>query len=334
MMRPGGPHNPHSPDNSTRVFDTVGVLCNPLSGRVKRKPAIRALSAALPAVRYREGSNAAEFQQILDEFADSNIQLLLVIAGDGTFHAVLSYLFANKIFTRLPLLCPIPAGTTNMTAHDLGIAGSPLKVLHSLAAVLADSSMGRLTERPVLKILRGGGRPLYGMFFATGLIVAGVKFFRDKIQQTGLTGEGASGLVMLRYLVSLLFHRTPHGHAASLRADHIALPGTHYLTVFASTLERLLIGTRPYWGDEALPIHATMVRQSPKGLFYALPAALAGYGRRLQQSNGYYSQNLHTLTLAMQGEFVVDGEIYRADNDTGELEITATDTIQILVPQS
>jgi len=311
----------------------LGVLCNPLSGRVRKKlDAIRDLARTLPGAFYREATNAAEFHAALDEFAEKRLELLVIIAGDGTFHAVLSHLFGKQAFAIMPVLCPIPAGTTNMTAHDFGISAKPVQLLRSLAPLLADWPAGKLIERPVLKVVQAGGRPLYGMFFGAGLIVEGVKFFKRNIQTRGITGEGASAIVILRYLFSLLFNSAAYGWPFSIRQNDDELVSGNYLLALASTLDRLLLGIKPYWGEEPAPIHTTVVRQARPGLWYKIPLLLAGCVRHLKKDHAYASHNLDTLAIRMSGDFIIDGEIYTAAAGGGAVQITAADTIKILVP--
>ena len=107
-------------------LNKIGILSNPLSGRVKNDvTAIQDLSKSIPEGIYREASNQAEFKTVLEEFSNNKIEVLVIIGGDGTIHAVLSYLFSRKIFSSLPMLAIVPAGTTNMTAKDFKISGKP-----------------------------------------------------------------------------------------------------------------------------------------------------------------------------------------------------------------
>ena len=309
----------------------VGILCNPLSGRVRKKLTdIRAVSGKLPKSIYREASNKTEFQATLDEFAQEEIGLLVVISGDGTFHAVLTYIFSSNVFKSVPVLCPIPAGTTNMTAHDFGISGKPTKLLCSLVASLPAISKEQHIQRSVLKVSQHGATPLYGFFFGTGLIVDGVKFFKKRVRKTGMTGESASGIVMLRYLLSLLFDSSSYRCSLSINAKDLVLSGSDCLVMFASTLDRLLMGTRPYWGKETSPVHTTVVRQSPIRLWYFLIPLILGRGQGLEEKDGYLSRNLDTLAIDMQGDFIIDGEIYSIEKEYGSLEVTAKDTISVL----
>lgn len=311
----------------------VGVLCNPLGGRVrKRLERVRSAAANIPQSLYREASSLTEFHDVLDEFAESEVQLLVVVAGDGTFHGLLSYMFREKIFQHLPVLCPLPAGTTNMTAYDFGIHGKPEKLLLRLAAQLSEPQQLEIKERPLLKIERDGQETLYGMFFGTGLIVEGVRFFRQRIRKLGATGEGVSGILMFRYLLSLLFSRSKYKQQIRIRENEGSPTELDYLLLFVSALDRLLVGVRPYWGSENSPMHMTSIGQSPDRLWRALPPLLTGRGKKLEQYESYHSRNLDRLELVQLEEFIIDGELYDIAEKNSPVKITANDTIQFLIP--
>ena len=315
-------------------LNKIGILSNPLSGRVKNDvTAIQDLSKSIPEGIYREASNQAEFKTVLEEFSNNKIEVIVIIGGDGTIHAVLSYLFSRKIFSSLPMLAIVPAGTTNMTAKDFKISGKPAKVLRKLVSVLTESSSYPSISRPVMCIKNGNETPQYGMFFGTGIIAEGVEYFQKKVRGYGLTGERASGIVMLRYLVTLLTGQ--HGDdqkqsGIQIQDNDESGRDENCLLVFASSLNRLLLGTRPYWGREDQPIHVTLVRHKPKRLWLSIWPLLFGKGAQLSAENGYVSRNLTTLCLKMNGNFIIDGEIYTADKNNGAVHISASDTISVI----
>jgi hypothetical protein len=107
--------------------------------------------------------------------------------------------------------------------------------------------------------------------------------------------------------------------------------GGTYLFILASTLDRLLLGARPYWGDQQEPLHFTCVRESPRGFWRSLLPLLAGRGRKLREPDGYYSWNARAVDIAMEGYFVIDGELYSA-GDGGPLRLTTTGPAAFLVP--
>jgi hypothetical protein len=220
-----------------------------------------------------------------------------------------------------------------MTAKDFNIHGSPQRAMRTLIRKITQTGPFSFGSRSVLRVEHGQGRAQFGLFFGTGLIVNGVKYFGKKVKATGITGEKASGIVLFRYLFLLLFGRrerliTPA--TTGVQLDDSKRNDKAYMLIFATSLDRLLLGMRPYWGVQDKPVHVTLIDQSPQRLWCSIPALLTGRGARLGSMAGYDSHNLSLLSLAMTGEYVIDGEIYAADEKKGEVRVSADDTISVM----
>ncbi|PTR07319.1 diacylglycerol kinase-like protein [Nitrosospira sp. Nsp5] len=312
----------------------IGLLFNPLSGRIrKRKDAIRRVLAEIPGATCSEVTNEPEINASVDAFVRADVDLLVIIGGDGTVQGVLCHLFATQPLARWPALTIIPGGTTNMTALDLGICGKPEFILQQLKGDLLKQIPPVFLQRHVLCIEQAGVAKVYGMFFGVGLIARAVIFSQSKIKQLGITGEIYSGLITVVYLIGLIFGRR-HGAWAPVRMSiierNIELHHGTYAFLFASTLDRLLFGMRPYWGKEEEPLHITFVRQKPNRPLRSLLALLSGHGGSLKEQDGYHSCNTGALELLIDDDYIVDGESYRASSENGPLRITAAGPITFL----
>ena len=295
---------------------------------------MRRAAAEIQDGTYREASSDLEIGSVLDAFAGENIDLLVVVGGDGTVHATLNHIFGSRPFAKLPLLTVIPGGTTNMTAYDLGLRGNPDRALVSLKRQLQKSISSATKSRRILRIEQQGSTALYGMFFGAGIIAGGVRDFTPRVQQMGIDGEMASGIETIRYLLGQLLGRTGRSLSpveVSIRENESEVRSGKFLLVFATALDRLLLGMRPYWGQEESPIHVTLVRQPPQRLWRSLPSLLTGHGTRLKEEHGYHSRNLRTVELDMEGDFVIDGELYRADNKCGPVRISTVGPVRFLL---
>ena len=314
----------------------VGLLCNPLSGHNrKRLNAVRRVAATFSGGHYREASTVAEINAALDQFAAENIGLLVVIAGDGTVQASLKHIFGSSLFSKPPLLSIVPGGTTNMTAADLGIRGKPDRILTLLNQRIQQAAPTASTQRPFLRIDQPGVDSIYGMFFAAGIIASGVKHFTPRVQAMKINGELASGIVLIHYLAGLLLGKSDETLSPvqlTIQEDDDIPHEERCLFLFASTLDHLLLGMRPYWGDEKSPIHVTLVQQSPQRLWRSLPALLTGRGSKLKRTDGYHSRNLQKLELHMDGDFVVDGELYHANSQRGPVSIKTAGFVSFFNP--
>lgn len=307
----------------------IGVLCNPNSGRNRRHlRQVREEAKRLPGVVYREATCPAETAGGIQELLASDVELLAVNGGDGTLQAVLTWLLGpDRAGERIPPLIVIAGGTTNMTAADVGARGAPQQALRSIGAWLSGArGEPRRTERPVLRVEPAPDRPpLYGLFFGAGAIHTGVEFFHRRIAALGTGGTIGPGLACARLLLSLVRPAQTRIQPTrlTLRLDEGAEQRGDYLLIFVSGLERLLLGSKPFWGVEPAPLHYTAIRHRPGRLLRSLPGVLRGGGQMpSREQDGYFSHNIHTLTLELDGGFVLDGECYRTERKQGPLRLS------------
>ncbi len=313
----------------------VGLLLNPLSGRIRKHiDAIRRMLARIPGAVCREVTSASEIGASVDAFLQADIDLLVIIGGDGTVQAVLTHLFTTRP-AKWPVLTIVPGGTTNMTALDLGIHDKPEVILRQLSDCLSQQTAPVLLQRPVLCIEQPGATKIYGMFFGVGLIAHAVIFSRSKVKRLGITGEIYSGIIMLGYLAGVILGRR-HGPWAPIRMSIIEASGEvrngTYLFLFASALDRLLFSMRPYWGREQEPLHVTFVEQQRNHPWRALWLLLSGHSDAIKEQDGYHSHNTSALELLMDDDYIIDGEFHRATSQDGPLRISAAGPVTFLVP--
>jgi diacylglycerol kinase (ATP) len=297
----------------------VGILCNSDSGRVRsRMPEVRALCRRIAGANYAEVDGATLDGPLVAELLSQQPELLVVIGGDGTLHAVLGRLLAPGRSGPLPSILAVPAGTTNMSALAFGVRGRPLAVLERLRSGLDQQAATSLPGQPrrILQVTRAGSAPLCGVFFGAGIIARGVEYFSSHVRTSGITGELASGLVMARFLGALL-GADRGGLTAPVFADIDGIEGVRgrqaFMAILASVADRLLLGTRPYWGSGPGPIHATTVRAQPARLLASVLPVLRGRGANLRAEDGYASANVHSLSMTLEGPFVIDGQSYEAN---------------------
>lgn len=303
---------------------SLGVLSNPRSGRNRKGlPALRCLLAAQPAVLHRETGRAADIATALAEFRERQLDLIVINGGDGTLQAALTTLFRQGV-EPWPLLAVLAGGSTNVTAGDLGLRGPPRRALPKLLAWAAAPDAGCLVQRPVLRVQAPGQEPLCGFVFGAGTIVRGIEFYHQRVAALSLRDDWASGLTALRAAAAVLGGDAGYTAAVpiSISLDGGPAQSQDYLLILASTLERLLLGWHPYWGQEAGPLHYTAIRARPRYLPLALPGLLWGWPNRFgTPANGYLSHNLHELRLLMDRVFALDGELYPTDSQAGPLVV-------------
>jgi diacylglycerol kinase (ATP) len=321
----------------------IAVLCNPRSGRVLRESdAVRELGRELGGELYREAAEPGEIAQALGDLTERGIGTLCVVGGDGTVHGALTALHALRPEEPWPVIAPIPGGSTNMTAQDLGAGGSLMERLHAIRTFRdregrrGPGADGALVSRSMLCVEHGENEARCGMFFGIGAVAEGVRFFDQRLRGLQLGDRNTSGLSIARVLLSVAVRGT-QGESVGCSVTS-AVDGhapADYLCIFclASTLHRLVLGTRPYWGEEDGPLHFTLVEKSARAFWRSLPRIARGRaGAKLTPERGYLSRNANAVELAFDGPFVVDGEVYHARAADGPCLITAPRIVNWLVP--
>jgi diacylglycerol kinase family enzyme len=312
----------------------IAVISNPRSGHNRRHFAeIAAALAARPEVRHFVTASEKELPDILAELHRHPPALLVVNGGDGTAAAVFGALDALPAERRPPLAL-LPAGTANMTAGDVGIRGSLRAALRRLLAWMeAPVGAGTLVERSVLRVEAGGQAPRYGMFLGAGLIMAGTEYAHRALHARGLRDDFSLGLGLLRTLWGLA-RREPdfrRSQPLALAFDGVARREYDALILAVSTLERLFLGIRPFWGGEDGPLALSLIETRAPRLLRNFPGLLRGRpGAGATPAAGYHSHRARDLALTLDGACNLDGEILQASSALGPLRVSAAGPLRFL----
>jgi len=303
----------------------IGVISNPLSGGNRKglQPVERML-ADYRQVLHRRAVHPPQVEAAIRDFACQGVDLVVVNGGDGTVHAALTALFTTEWPDQVPFLALLRAGTTNMIARDVGLPGSRLQALSRLLGwAYAGRGAASLVKRPVLRLeWEKGGEPMYGMFFGAGWIYQGIQFCLTRVHTKGVGGELAAGLTLVRFLLAALRGDRRIAPPAPIRVglEGTAMQDMEVLALLVTTLERLFLGMRPYWGTEGGPLHFTAIRSDVAHLLRAAPSLIRGKRSRwASPRDGYLSHNLRDLRLSLQSGFTLDGQLYQSDPHLGAL---------------
>jgi hypothetical protein len=211
----------------------------------------------------------------------------------------------------------LPHGTTNMTAATLGlIRPTQARMLDHLAkpAVLAAASR---TRRMTLRIANpADGRPRHGMFTGTGAIWRATRFCQDAIHRTGLRGDAATFATLATAVLSALTgSRAPEAERIvrewplTVTVDGRRIGPDQALLALVTTLDRLILGSRPFWGGKTAALRATILPYPPPAVLRWLLPTL--YGREDRTAApGAISMCASTITITGHIPFVIDGEFF------------------------
>lgn len=277
----------------------VGVIHNPRSHRncgLATPPSSKGVRVAAPAT---PDALTAEIAR----FAADRIDLLVVDGGDGTLRDVLGH--AVGAFAALPPVAVVPHGKTNALAGDLGLPRG-----WSIGAAITAASKGRRAIRPTIAVCDGDAAQRYGFVFGVGAFVDATRM-ADRAHRAGMIDNLAVGATLAGAVAKAVIGRGRQGSARMLTVaidDDGGRTGSRFLT-FASTLQRLPLGMRPF-GAKGPGLKVLDVDAPPRRLLSALPPVLAGREPAWLEDAGYRRRLAREVKIQGAKAFVLDGEIY------------------------
>jgi diacylglycerol kinase (ATP) len=314
---------------------TIGLISNPRSQRNQRGlNEIGTIVAGAPDVIHVMMDAPQELDDVLAEFARRDVGIILISGGDGTVQRVLTRLFEAPSFERMPYLAILPRGMANTTAADVGLRGRATAGLARLIAVSRDGRLAdHVVQRPILRIesVRGGA-PQRGMMFGAGAIPDAIELCHE-VYARGLKGRFGMGLTLAGLLLGSVLRRRGNGvlrgHDIGVALDGGAETRAGRLLVLATTLDRLILGSRPFWNHDRQPIRYTSIAYPPEHLLRSAPKVLYGWRRKALCPEVYHSQGAWRVAIRLNAPFTVDGETFQPLPDR-PVVITAADHAQFV----
>jgi diacylglycerol kinase-like protein len=295
----------------------IGVLNNVRAGRNPRRVArVRAFLKAHPEIPHVETEGDEQAGEALSFLAREEVDLLAVHGGDGTLQRTLSEILGRGRFPRLPLIAPLRGGRTNLNALDIGSHRNPATALAALFHAAHNGGVQeRLVDRAVLRVEVGDGAPVhYGMCMGVGLICRAVELTHQLFPEGRAQGVFGSTVVIGTLISRLMLGSRDEilrPDAMQIRLDGQPLRSESFLLMFATTLERLFLKIRPFWGQEGADVRVTAIAGDVKRPLSAVPGIL--YGRPpafITPEAGYTSRNVNDIELRLDCGLVLDGELF------------------------
>jgi diacylglycerol kinase family enzyme len=213
---------------------------------------------------------------------------------------------------ELPPVAILPFGTTNMNARDLNRSRGRRATVASLARCIENGQPETFT-RPMVRAA-SPDRVEHGFFFGVGVIAQVVQRWAEQRKPGAFTNQLRSVGAMITGLTRA---------SASLSVDLDGQPRSLY-GLLATTLDRLLFGSTPYWGDDHPgQLRLTWVDSTAPHLLRHAPALLRGHPG-LAAEPGYESRTLGCASLDFTGPFIIDGEVF---HHHGPLSLTPSDPL-------
>jgi len=306
----------------------VGIISNPRSGQNARKGLLIGIDELLfgyPHVQHRRAASLHDMAEAADDLTRQGVDVLVTNGGDGTLQAILTALL-GQARDSLPVLAVLPGGTSNVSARNIGYGKRPLR---SLRALLHGANTGRLAGRlqphPVLCVETEKERQ-YGMMFGSGAVYHGIGFAHKEIGSRGVHGQALGTLGIATFAINLLMGRSDDlfpPMQADISIDGQALPKEIYLATLASTMDRQIVGIRPYWGQGPGAVRITILRQQPSQVARTIVALFQKTKPpQLNPSAGWRSVNADEVELTIDSGFTVDGELFHLEEATQRITLS------------
>jgi len=312
----------------------IALISNPLSERNRAGMAdIEACLAGRRGIEHIRFEPGMDLRAVLAGLAARECGLLILNSGDGLVHGVLGALFLGAAFERPPPLALLPRGMTNMTAADVGLGGRDAGTLARLLDIAARDDVERhLVRRRVLKVDYDPALPgERGMFFGAAGIYDGIHLCTGNIHTRGLTGSWASTATLFTVLGRALLRGVEAigigGAEIGVTVDGEFEGSRPRAMVLATTLDRMVLSSRPFWNNGGGPIHFTVVDHPAVGLVRHSRQLLYGGRTRDLPDPPFRSTAAGRLELRFDTPFTIDGEFFRAAPGA-PVVITAAEQVQ------
>jgi hypothetical protein len=300
----------------------LGIVSNPRSRQnLREMDAIRELLASHPEVLHRELHSRAGDAGAIRDLAEAGVEIVAISGGDGTVQGMLSEMINSGRFAELPRIAVLPSGMTNLIAHDVGLAGRPAQSLRRLIAAAAAGEDLPLVRRRIISMRHAAeAPPAHGFFLGTAAFYRGTLLGRDEVHRLGFEKSLAAGMSLFWFLLRALVGRSGadplyRGEPMEVSLDGRRLPEPEQFLWLSTTLDRLILGLRPFWGDGEDGLRYTSIAFPPRRFGRALLPLLRGRPRPWMDGFGYRSGRVREVSLATDCPVVMDGEIFPVSRD-------------------
>ncbi|HNS85854.1 MAG TPA: diacylglycerol kinase family protein [Parvularculaceae bacterium] len=295
-------------------MSAVGLIINERSSRARSVLGdLLHVARQFPNVRPAVLNGVDGLDRALAEMNKARVDTVMMAGGDGTIQAAFTDAINMRRFEHTPRYVAVPCGMTNVIAADCGLKGSPVDALDQFLWRRKNGDVRRI--RRSLMGLRIGARnaPVYGFFLGAGAFTSAVRYSRTEVQSIGAKRSMAMALTIGGAILKSAFGEKPTEPplVAEFRSPDNNLVGPQPMTMaLMTTLQRLVLGVNPFWGEGAGALAVTTIGFPAQKLLGAAPSVLRGKSEPWFADAGYRSWRTEALEAEFEGTVVFDGEFF------------------------
>lgn len=313
----------------------AGLIINPRSGKSNGKGlALAGLLTPADGVSVKVMDRFSDLRPHLEALGADGVTDLFVSSGDGTAQAILTEIAERNPFTLLPRLSFLPHGTTNLSGPDVGFRS---RSFAAQAEVMRRLEPKDIAERATVRCVNcGDDQVRHGMFVGTGAVAQATLFCQQAFNAKGVKGSYATFATLAGAIGKALFSapapddptRLDRPYPIAISADGRRVTEGDQLLIMATTLETLILGTKPFWNRGSGAIRCTTIPYPvPSLLRWTLTVMYGGENRRTPP--GCHSFTTDAAEISSRSMFVIDGEFFDAPKN-GVLKIETGPVFQFI----
>ncbi|MDH5681074.1 MAG: diacylglycerol kinase family protein [Spirochaetota bacterium] len=312
----------------TDITPIFGLIVNSNSGKVKSGVYSKNYFEMIfkGRVLIRETRTLDELSQALKDFEKANIEILFSYGGDGTHQKVISEVISSK--RQFPFIVPLKGGTMNMLVKDIGLGSSPIKIAEQIASIYdMFKDQTPAFEKPILKVTVGNKQPVYGFYFANGIIYKILNKYYQKPSSIANALRVTVGGLLGSMFSKQSFSECYHPIHCDIKLDGQDYPQKEFLGMMISTLNRVVFGMTPFLEKPDTKHQFQFMAYSfPKRDLYKNFIFLAR-GKKVK-GPGVHAHAPEKLEITCDNGFVLDGEPYHI-TDTEKITVEVADFLNI-----
>jgi diacylglycerol kinase family enzyme len=301
----------------------IDVIFNPTAGKLRQNSK---LILRLEQILKDQGKvvvtkQKGDLNKFVSEIGETNSQIIAICGGDGTNLFVLTQLY-QEYNQRIPQILFLPGGTWNTTAKNLGIYGSPERILKRIIEFpnrISSQKIGTISVNNNIGFIFGGlfaGRFFKEYYQISLSKITKVLFLGIKIFLSALLGTSYSSKILSSQMLKI-------------KVDGKDLDLNAWRLIMASMIKKAGCGIQITYrgGERKDAFHFIASNIPPRALSLQILKVLQGRPLSGEPHLDTFASSV-LIKASLPIPFILDGELFEAK----EIKIETGPNLEIIIP--